>query len=217
MIVKRIATTIILAFFIAMSWSLSAVEFWQDDLSMAKTTESSRLKIEALKPSDAAEIYTSYMDSQPWLYEQLGWSWPSSKTSEEQNGSMIQHLLKQMKEKTAFSFVVIDKQSKQIVGMVYFAPVASDRASGAALDTSNFQAEITWWLGQDAVANSLHNDLFALTTDWLRSSWPWSQVLFPVSDSNHSALAVLENSAARKVATNRDTQEVFYSYTLARK
>lgn len=217
MCIKRIASWLSAGLLLVMSYQLPAAEFWQDDLSMAKKTESSRLKIEALTASDAGAVYRAYMDSQPWLYEQLGWSWPSSKTSEEQNSSMVQHLLKQMKEKSGFSFVVTDKQTQRVVGMVYFAPVSSDRANGAALDASSFHAEITWWLDQDAVANSLHNDLFALTTDWLRASWPWAQVLFPVSDSNQSALAVLENSAARKVATNRDTHEVFYSYTLARK
>ena len=100
--------------------------------------------------------------------------------------------------------------------MVYFAPVSAERGLVLRL-IRNIQAEVTWWLGKKAVADNPHNDLFALTTDWLRAGWPWGQVLFPVSESNQSALAVLDNSAARKVAMNRDTHEVFYSYTLARK
>ncbi|MAD54212.1 GNAT family N-acetyltransferase [Idiomarina sp. UBA3162] len=217
MLIQRTATVLIIVFSLALSVGVQAADFWQDDWSMAQGTESPRLKIEALESADAGAIYRTYMDSQPWLYEQLGWSWPSSKTSEEQNTSMVQHMLKQMKRKAGFSFVVTDKQTQQVVGMLFFAPVSSERANGAALDASRFHAEVTWWLGQDAIARSLHNDLFALTTDWLRASWPWAQVLFPVAESNQSALAVLENSAARKVATNRDTREVFYSYTLARK
>ena len=217
MVVRRLCIIFWTVFALALSENLGAAEFWQDDWSMGQRIESSRLEITALKADDASAIYRAYMDSQAWLYHQLGWSWPSSKTSEEQNSSMVQHLLKQMKQKNGFSFVVTDKKRNKVVGMVYFAPVSAERGNGAALDTSNIQAEVTWWLGKKAVADNLHNDLFAVTTDWLRAGWPWGQVLFPVSESNQSALAVLDNSAARKVAMNRDTHEVFYSYTLARK
>lgn len=205
----------------AMLWCVCTTafgaEFWRQSWSAPQRVESSRIQIRPLEAADAERLFHSYMGSQKFLYERLGWSWPSEKSTLEQNHSMVQLHLKQWQNQTAFTYLVIDREREMIVGAVYLVPVAEQRGSSGIINSSNFNAEVTWWLTEPAVNASLHNDLFEVLSGWLRSSWPWEQVLFPVAASNRPAIAVLENSPARFIGENRDTKERFYSYTVARK
>lgn len=201
---------------VAVTPSLAA-DFWQNDWIVPERTESKSLLIRPLQESDSERLFHSYMGSQEWLFDRLGWSWPSEKSSLEQNQSMVKLHLKQQQNNDAYTYIVIDRERDMVIGAVYFVPVIEQRGQSGAINAQNFNAEISWWLTQPAVNDSLHNDLFELLTGWLRSSWPWSQVLFPVAESNQPAQALLDNSSARLIGRNRDTEEVFYSYTLARK
>lgn len=196
---------------------LPAAEFWQSNWVKPERTQSEALLVRPLAAEDSEALYQSYMGSQEWLYQRLGWGWPSDKTTKEQNHSMMQVHLAQQDNNKAFTYVVIDRQRDRIIGAVYFVPVIAARSQSGAIDTSKYNAEVSWWLTERAVSNSLHNDLFQLMTDWLKTGWPWGQVLFPVAESNQPARAVLESSSARLAGHNEDAEELFYSYTLARK
>ncbi|MBL4741894.1 MAG: GNAT family N-acetyltransferase [Idiomarina sp.] len=204
---------------VSLCWGsfVNAAEFWQSGWSTPQKAESSSLLVRPIEAADAERLFHSYMGSQRYLYSQLGWSWPSEKSSLEQNQSMVKLHLKQWQQQTAFTYLVIDRERGMVVGAVYFVPVPEQRGQSGTIQGSKFNAEITWWLTEPAVNASLHNDLFQLLVDWLRSSWPWQQVLFPVADNNRVTISLLESSSARFVGQNRDTQERFYSYTLARK
>jgi len=56
-----------------------------------------------------------------------------------------------------------------------------------------------------------------LLTNWLEASWPWRQVLFPVSQSNDTALQLLESSNARSLGRDLDAEEKYFSYAISRK
>lgn len=207
---------IALSLFVFSASSLSA-EFWQANWAAPKEIESDRLLVRPIEEGDAERLFRSYMGSQAYLYNRLGWSWPSEKSSIEQSHSMVQLHLKQWRQNSAFTYVVEDQQQDRIIGAVYFVPVPAQRGQSGVIQDAQFNAEVTWWLTEPAVNANLHNDLFALITQWLQNSWPWQQVLFPVAEDNRTTIAVLESSSARFIGANRDTEERFYSYTLARK
>ena len=96
-------------------------------------------------------------------------------------------------------------------------PVAPERQEQSGISRNAYNAEVSWWLLESAVDNNLHNDLFSLLTRWLGESWPWRQVMFPVSDNNATALQLLESSEARYIGRNLDTQEKYFSYAISRK
>lgn len=194
-----------------------AADFWQSGWAKPERTQSSSLLIRPIAADDAKGLYQSYMGSQQWLYQRLGWGWPSDKSTLEQNHSMMQVHLRQQEKNTAFTYVVVDRQGGQLIGAIYFVPVMPNRSQSGAIDEKKYNAEVTWWLTEQAVSDSLHNDLFQLVTDWLRTSWPWGQVLLPVAQANQPARSLLESSSARLVGRNQDAGELFYSYTLARK
>lgn len=217
MVTCRAAVAIITLLGLMLMSSATAGEFWRAEWAVPDRIESNELLLRPLQSSDAERFFHSYMGSQAWLYQRLGWSWPTDKSSMEQNQSMVKLHLKQQQEHKAYTYIVVDQQRDMLVGAVYFVPVGEERGRSGTINANSYNAEITWWLTEPAVNRSLHNNLFALLTDWLQSGWPWSQVLFPVAESNQPSRAVLENSAARKVGYNRDSQELFYSYSLARK
>lgn len=214
---RLLSWCLIVALSLCATFSTSAAEFWQSNWSPPEKVESSSLLVRPIRAADAERLFHSYMGSQNYLYSQLGWSWPSKKSSLEQNHSMVNLHLKQWQQQTAFTYVVIDRAKEMIVGAIYFVPVPEHRGQSGVIQNNKFNAEVTWWLTEPAVNASLHNDLFQLLTNWLRSSWPWQQVLFPVADDNRVSISLLDSSSARFVGQNRDTQERFYSYTLARK
>ena len=198
-------------------FSIKAADFWQDDWVAPQRAENNRLLLRPIQVADTERLFHSYMGSQAYLYQRLGWSWPTEKSSLEQNQSMVQFHLKQRENNSAFTYVVIDRERDMLIGAIYFVPVTAERGQTGAIQSDSFNAEITWWLTEPAINQNLHNDLFEILTQWLKTSWPWQQVLFPVANSNRNAMGLLESSSARFVGENRDTNERFYSYTLARK
>ncbi|ATZ74575.1 GNAT family N-acetyltransferase [Idiomarina sp. X4] len=194
-----------------------AGDFWQQQWTVPGEAESNNLIIRPIRESDKARFFHSYMTSQKWLYKKLGWAWPSEKSTLEQNSTMVDYHLEQAEQKTAFTYVVLDKSDNSIIGAVYMVPVASERQENSGISKSAYNAEVSWWLLESAVDNNLHNDLFALLTRWLGESWPWRQVMFPVSENNATALQLLESSKARYIGRNLDTREKYFSYAISRK
>ena len=96
-------------------------------------------------------------------------------------------------------------------------PVAASRQEKNCISRSAYNAEVSWWLLESAIDDNLHNDFFVLLKDWLEASWPWRQVLFPVSENNETALQLLESSSARSLGRDLDAQERYFSYSISRK
>lgn len=209
--------SVILLFILSFSFSTVAADFWQKEWVVPEYAEGKTLIIRPLKESDTDRFFHSYMTSQNWLYNRLGWAWPSKKSSLEQNETMVRYHLEQARAHTAFTYLVIDKRDQSIIGAVYMVPVAPEREERSGISRSGYNAEISWWLLESAVNDNLHNDFFALLTDWLEASWPWQQVLFPVSESNQTTVQLLESSNARSLGRNLDANEKYFSYSISRK
>lgn len=195
----------------------TAADFWQKEWVVPEYAEGNSLIIRPIQSSDTDRFFHSYMTSQKWLYKRLGWAWPSEKSSLEQNKTMVNYHLEQAKEHTAFTYLVIDKADKSIIGAVYMVPVAASRQERSGIPGNSYNAEVSWWLLESAIDNNLHNDFFALLKDWLEASWPWRQVLFPVSENNETALQLLESSSARSLGRDLDAEERYFSYSISRK
>ncbi|WP_240665284.1 GNAT family N-acetyltransferase [Idiomarina sp. 29L] len=213
---RRLAAVVI-SFLVLAAMPAKAGDFWQQQWTVPGEAESNNLIIRPIRESDKARFFHSYMTSQKWLYRKLGWAWPSEKSTLEQNSTMVDYHLEQAEQKTAFTYVVLDKSDNSIIGAVYMVPVASERQENSGISKSAYNAEVSWWLLESAVDNNLHNDLFALLTRWLGESWPWRQVMFPVSEDNATALQLLESSKARYIGRNLDTREKYFSYAISRK
>lgn len=194
-----------------------AADFWQKEWVVPEYAEGNSVIIRPIKGSDTGRFFHSYMTSQKWLYERLGWSWPSEKSTSKQNKTMVNYHLEQAKERTAFTYLVIDKEDKSIIGAVYMVPVSASRQERNGISSNAHNAEVSWWLLESAIDDNLHNDVFVLLKNWLEASWPWRQVLFPVSENNETALQLLESSSARSLGRDLDAQEKYFSYSISRK
>lgn len=194
-----------------------AADFWQKEWVVPEYAEGDSLIIRPIESSDTDRLFHSYMTSQRWLYERLGWSWPSEKSTPQQNETMVNYHLEQAKAQTAFTYLVIDKEDKSIIGAVYMVPVAASRQEKNGIPRNAYNAEVSWWLLESAIDDNLHNDFFVLLKDWLEASWPWRQVLFPVSENNQTALQLLESSSARSLGRDLDAEERYFSYSISRK
>ena len=214
---KGLLRCCLLLLVLPLSYSSAAADFWQQKWVVPEYAEGNNLIIRPIESSDTARFFHSYMTSQKWLYNRLGWAWPSEKSSLEQNETMVNYHLEQATEKTAFTYLVIDKKDKSIIGAVYMVPVAASREERNGIPQSSYNAEVSWWLLESAVNDNLHNDFFDLLTDWLEASWPWRQVLFPVSENNETALQLLESSSARSLGRDLDAKEKYFSYAISRK
>jgi len=195
----------------------AAADFWQKEWTVPEYAEGNSLIIRPIESADTDRFFHSYMTSQKWLYDRLGWSWPSQKSTPQQNETMVNYHLEQAKERTAFTYLVIDKTDKSIIGAVYMVPVAASRQERNGISRNSYNAEVSWWLLESAIDDNLHNDFFVLLKDWLEASWPWRQVLFPVSENNETALQLLESSSARSLGRDLDAQERYFSYSISRK
>ncbi|RUO80767.1 GNAT family N-acetyltransferase [Idiomarina tyrosinivorans] len=191
-----------------------AAEFWQSDWQIPEKWATKQLLIRPITEADSQALYYTYMDAQQALYQQLGWSWPSAKTSIEQNQSMVRYHLSQWQDKSAFTYVVIIPQTSRIIGMLYMVPVLDSHESSPGIDTEHFNAEVSWWLTPSAYDDGLQNLFFTQLLKWLHKDWPWQQILLPVSDHNAPTLTLLQDSVARALGHDQDLQQRFFALTL---
>jgi RimJ/RimL family protein N-acetyltransferase len=114
--------------------------------------------------------YPAVMGSRERLWTIFGdpWGWPSeSMTLEEDRADLARHE-REMFEKRSFNYAVLDEGEGQLFGCVYLDPPERRGAD----------AEISWWVVDEAVSTPLESSLNTLIPEWVSRRWPFDEPRF---------------------------------------
>lgn len=174
----------------------TAVALFDDSVAeQPHTWQEGYWQITPLQMSDARLYYRAHQSSADYLYNVLGWSWPTKKISPEVNADMVRHHVQQHDQKLAFTYVVRHTQLEGIWGALYVTPINAERKGVPYFNPQEYSAEITLWFTEEAETVRGSDMLLQSIISWVTTEWSFASVLLPINSKYsfvHEQMKALE-------------------------
>lgn len=123
-----------------------------------------------IRESDAVIDYPAVMGSRDRLWTIFGppWGWPPATMTFEQDRADLARHEREQGEHLSFNYAVFDDAESQLFGCVYIDPTERVGAD----------ADISWWVVDDAVGGPLESALLELVPQWVATAWPFTKPRF---------------------------------------
>ncbi|HLV47556.1 MAG TPA: hypothetical protein VKY35_00675 [Aliidiomarina sp.] len=138
-----------------------------------------------LDEGDSGAYYQAHQSSARYLYDALGWGWPTKKISAEVNLDMVRHHISQHQLRDSFTYVVRARGERAIAGAIYVNQVNSERRHVPNFEPREFAAEVTFWFTEQTEASEHADLLISEVLTWIEQEWQFPAVLLPVNKNYH--------------------------------
>ena len=141
-------------------------EFVPPDFEVPLEFRTPEFVLEPLGPVHNEQDYAAWTSSMEHIAATPGFrdgSWPREMTSDENRADLQRHA-DDFRQRTGFTYTVLDAASRDVIGCVYIYPVVSE----------NYDARVLSWV-RESRAN-LDAPLWRAVTEWLASDWPFGSV-----------------------------------------
>lgn len=135
---------------------------------------------EVLHPRHVALDFQALMKNKAFLRRWSHDSWPEDRFTLEDNLRDLEWHFDEFKEKTAFTYTILNHNKTECLGCIYIRPVASIRSlsSDEFEKLKPFHFFISFWVVPDKSNTRLENQIFTSLFDWLLTDWHFTSVLF---------------------------------------
>jgi len=143
-----------------------ALEFVPRDLDVPRRLETPQFVLEPLGPEHNDQDYDAWTSSAEHIHATPGWedsSWPREMTPDENRADLQRHA-DDFRNRTGFTYTVLDPASRDVIGCVYIYP----------LPNSDHDARARSWVR--ASHAQLDTPLWRAVSEWLASDWPFANV-----------------------------------------
>lgn len=141
-----------------------------DNFEVPQGMQTERLRLRPLTIHDAVKDFAAVVSSEERLrtvYDPGG-NWPAGLTLEQNIIELGWHQT-EFQLRTSFAYTVVSLDESEVLGCVYFYPT---RKAG-------YDVEITLWVRESRVAESLDEHLFAAVEAWVDQHWPFRNPAYP--------------------------------------
>jgi hypothetical protein len=117
-----------------------------------------------IREEDLELDVAAVMGSQPRLWRLFGpvWGWPPAGMTAEQDRVDLARHADEMTRNESFDYAVFDAGETALLGCVYIDPP----------EAPGHDAEVCWWVVDDAVGTNLDRALATEVPRWLEEAWP---------------------------------------------
>jgi len=148
------------------------VTFVPTDFVVPLGPTNSEFVVEPLGPEHNESDYDAWTSSMEHIAATPGFresSWPREMTPEENRGDLQRHA-DDFRNRTGFTYTVLDPASRAVIGCVYIYPSRDD----------DHDATVLSWVR----ASHAHLDtpLWRAVSDWLATDWPFGNVRYAPRD-----------------------------------
>ena len=129
--------------------------------------ETEQFRLEPLGPQHNEPDYKAWSSSVEHIHATPGWeqsSWPREMTLDENRGDLERHA-KDFRERTGFTYTVLDADGGDVVGCVYIYPLPDDAEHDARV--------LSWVRASHA---HLDEPLWRAVSAWVAADWPFASV-----------------------------------------
>ena len=141
-------------------------EFVPHDFDVPRGLETPRFVLEPLGPEHNDADYDGWTSSMEHIRATPGWegsTWPHDMTSDENRADLQRHA-DDFRDRTGFTYTVLDPASGDVIGCVYIYPRRD----------SDVDARARSWVR--ASRAELDTPLWRAVSEWLASDWPFGSV-----------------------------------------
>jgi hypothetical protein len=126
-----------------------------------------------LRPIRATDVdldYPAVMGSRDRLWMMFGrpWEWPRATMTFEQDLADLERHEREIRDHESFNYAIFDAGETVLLGCVYIDPD----------DTQVVDADVCWWVVDDAVGSALELALTEAVPGWLDDRWPFERVRY---------------------------------------
>jgi hypothetical protein len=157
----------------AESSSLAEPTFVPTGFIVPREFVTEQFRLEPLGPTHNDADYEAWSSSTDHIHATPGWensAWPDARTAADNLRDLQRHA-DDFKNRTGFTYTVLEPQRSDVVGCVYIYP---DR-------TGATDAQVQSWVR--AARAELDTPLWRAVSDWLASEWPFEQVDYAPRDA----------------------------------
>jgi hypothetical protein len=157
-------------------------EFVPRDFNVPRRLETPQFVLEPLGPEHNDQDYNAWTSSIEHIRATPGWedsSWPREMTPDENRADLQRHA-DDFRNRTGFTYTVLDATSRNVIGCVYIYP----------LPDSDYDARVLSWVRSSHA--QLDAPLWRAVSEWLASDWPFGSVEYALRGSDRSLLADAE-------------------------
>jgi hypothetical protein len=132
-----------------------------------------------IRESDVDLDMPAVMGSQPRLWQMFGatWGWPPATMTYEQDRADLARHEREIERHESFNYAIFDEGETALLGCVYIDP---PEQAGA-------DADICWWVVEDAVGTPLEAALDVFVPGWIATSWPFTSPRFTHAQASDGA------------------------------
>jgi hypothetical protein len=141
-------------------------EFVPRDFNVPRRLETPQFVLEPLDPEHNDQDYDAWTSSEEHIHLTPGWedsSWPREMTLDENRADLQRHA-DDFRNRTGFTYTVLDPASRDVIGCVYIYPLPNSDHDARAL---------SWVRASHA---QLDTPLWHVVSEWLASAWPFGSV-----------------------------------------
>jgi RimJ/RimL family protein N-acetyltransferase len=141
-------------------------DFVPRDFDVPRRLERPQFVLEPLGPEHNDQDYDAWASSREHIHATPGWedsSWPREMTPDENRADLQRHA-DDFRNRTGFTYTVLDPASRDVIGCVYIYP----------LPDSDYDARALSWVR--ASHAQLDTPLWRVVSEWLASDWPFGSV-----------------------------------------
>ncbi|RTE85561.1 MULTISPECIES: hypothetical protein [Gammaproteobacteria] len=174
--------------------------------------EGSAWVIAPLQTRDATLFHSAYFSSAPYLYNVLGWGWPTAKITVEMNANMVQHHVSQHNAGASYTYSVRKLGYADIVGAIYINPVNQSRSDVPNYNAQDYEAEMSMWFTQQVEQDEDIAQLGVDIMNWLANEWSFNSVLIPVHENYEFLQGIMSSQELDPFTEDADAGMLLYRY-----
>jgi len=173
------------------------MKFYSGDFRLPERFQAVEFIFRPLRASDVELDFDAVISSSRMLRAWSQSEWPIDGFTIEENLADLQRHEREHREKSAFTFTIMNPEETLCLGCIYLSPLSQEIADLGVCEFSisegeMFATSIAFWVRQTHATYAFSSKILDAIIQWLRSEWYFNCVVFPVAKVNsmHNQLFV---------------------------
>jgi hypothetical protein len=151
------------------------------------------LVLRPLTVDHAVVDHAALMASVEMLRTWSGTDWPEDDFTVADNREDLERHQREHRERTAFTYTVLDLAEEECLGCVYVTPLAKLAVANPGLvdETAAGAAVVRFWVTQPRLADGLDGRLLEALRTWFAEEWPLPATYFATREANVQQMELL--------------------------
>lgn len=177
--------------------------FYPAELSVPKRLIAPSFIARPLRTRDAALDFDAYMASKDVIHAHSGGIWPTDDFTLEENRILASRHEQDHRERTAFTFMLLNPAQTESLGTVYFLPILPflrrlNVEASAPVSADDRAAMITFWVREREQSSPLLGEVVRAIHSWLKERWAFSAYWFRINPEEGASQRALEGAELRQ-------------------